>query len=79
MSMDILWVYLRNVTNAYMPRDQHFKYEVRVNSVARVDVYWKDIGRGSINYFYWYVDLSKIAIQFVIIAYFIFKQKEMNH
>ena len=53
------WVYLRNVTNSYMPRDQHFKYEVRVDSVARVDVYWKDRGKGSINYFYWYVDFEQ--------------------
>ena len=53
------WVYLRNVKNSYMPRDQHFKYEIRVNSVARVDVYWKDIGKGSINYFYWYIDFEQ--------------------
>jgi len=53
------WVYLRNVSNSYMPRDQHFKYEVRVNSVSRVDVYWKDMGKGSISYFYWYVDFEQ--------------------
>jgi hypothetical protein len=53
------WVYLRNVSNSYMPRDQHFKYEINVNSLARVDVYWKDRGKGSINYYYNYIDFEQ--------------------
>ena len=50
------WVYLRNVKNSYMPNPQNFKYEVQVDSVDRVDVYWKDIGQGSISYRYHYVE-----------------------
>ena len=50
------WVYLRNVKNSYMPNPQIFKYEVQVDSVDRVDVYWKDIGQGSISYRYHYVE-----------------------
>ena len=50
------WVYLKNVKNSYMPNPQIFKYEVQVDSVDRVDVYWKDIGQGSISYRYHYVE-----------------------